>query len=548
MSSRPGRAWERWAFAGAWIVMLAPVLAQALARPSLAALGLAPEAPALTLAAWLVALVVVLAERLEQPTRAARASSGVALVLAVALVGGSLPAMLVHALALACVLVGARVLLPRMIAALPERLEGLARARPGVTIGVASSLVIGVVQTGALAAFMADASWTAGAFVLAPELAHHSCVSAYVQGAEYARAGVENLYDATLWTDLEGGPIAEAAARRYAPFGLDAFAYPPVFLLFVRPLLWLPDFASQRALWFGLNAGCVAYGVWSIGAWVGQHEPLAGTRAVLLGTLLWISPLVTVTLQSGNVHVAMLALAGVAMVSFERGQPVRGGALLAAVILTKISPGLLGVVLLVRRQWRAAAWSAGFGLVWSIAALAVVGLAPFEAFVGYELPRLGSGQALAFFATRTADIIFNVAPFGVPFKLDALGLEVGDPWALGRRIAAVFSLLVIGLTIWAARRDESRAIQAAAWMAVLTLGALRSPFAPTYVNASALWLLCLSSTRLRGSKGAALFVIGYFATIGVPPMPDGPALITSMIEATLVLALVIAAIVQRPSA
>jgi hypothetical protein len=538
-------AWERRTYAGFWVLMLAPVVAHALARPLVVELAADSRAPQLTLAALLVALVGAVGSSLLAPRTAWGAVLATGL-LATVVVGRSVDGLLTVGVPLLAVASATMLALPRMLARLPARIDGLAREHRKTTVALALLAALALLQTSLLATFVGDPNWSTGAFPLTPDLAYHACSSAYMRGAELASAGVDNLYAAELWPSLAETPASAAAASAYAPFELDAYAYPPTFLVIVRPLLGLADFSAQRALWFGLNALALAYGLWMVAAWVGEQDAVAGTRAALLALVFWVSGPVIVTLQTGNVHFAVLAAAAVAMVCFERKRPVLGGALLAWAILAKISPGLLGIVLLVRRQFREALWTAGFGVAWVAATWLAFGSEPFVAFVEYELPRLSSGEALAFFTAGTRDIAMNLAPFGLPFKLGVLGFASDDPWATGRIIAQVFNVMVLGLTIVAGFREGPNWRRASAWMGVLTLGGMSSPFAPTYVGVGVLWALCLWAANLRGTRGIVAFCVGYLAVSGAPPLPDQTAIIVSLIQQSIVLGAAVYVIVTRP--
>lgn len=434
---------------------------------------------------------------------------------------------------------------PAMIAMLPARLDGLARENRLASVALGLLAGFALSETAMLATFIGDPTFTQGASAFAPTLRYHACSGAYMRAGELAVAGVDNLYAAERWPSLGGTGEFAAAAERYAPFGLDAYAYPPTFLVLIRPFVALRDFSAQRALWFGLNALMLAYGLWTVAAWVGERDPVAGTRVILLSLLLWASPLVLITLQAGNLHVAMVAATAVAMIHFERERRALGGALLSFAILSKISPGLLGIVLLVRRRVREALWTAGGGALLALVALWMFGAAPFSAFLRYELPRLRSGEALAFFAANVSDVTLNLAPFGIPFKLAALGVEIQDPWALGRTIATIFDVVILGFSILAGRRGGPRWARASVWMAVLTLGAIRSPFAPGYVGVSVMWALCLSARELHGLRGVALFVLGYVASMGVPPLPPKAALVFSLVQQGICIGIVLFLIARR---
>jgi hypothetical protein len=62
------------------------------------------------------------------------------------------------------------------------------------------------------------------------------------------------------------------------------------------------------------------------------------------------------------------------------------------------------------------------------------------------------------------------------------------------------------LTVVAARKNGPPQKRAATWLAILTLGTLRSPFAP-YVTFPVLWLLSVNSTEVRGVRATILLVV-----------------------------------------
>ena len=148
------------------------------------------------------------------------------------------------------------------------------------------------------------------------------------------------------------------------------------------------------------------------------------------------------------------------------------------------------IVLLFQRRFREVLWTAGFGLAFVLFGAAVFGTAPFEAFLVYQMPMLSSGKALSFLA-REDSVAFNLAPFGIPFKLDQLGIQIGDPWVVAKHVNQVFTAAVVFLTVVAARRADSLHVLAMSCVAVLTLGTLGSPYAPLYVSFPVFWLRSL---------------------------------------------------------
>jgi uncharacterized membrane protein YccC len=87
--------------------------------------------------------------------------------------------------------------------------------------------------------------------------------------------------------------------------------------------------------------------------------PVAGTRALLFSPLVLASDLTIGTLQAGNLQAMVFSIAMIAMVLLAQRRYAAGGALLAFVTVSKLFPALLLVYLLVRREWRALAWTIG---------------------------------------------------------------------------------------------------------------------------------------------------------------------------------------------
>lgn len=526
---------------------MGPVVAHGVWRPLCVALGTSGSAGWVSIAAvWVAAAASLACGRWPARRGLAWAIASASAIVAAAAVGGSWLGMLAASVSLLAVAIAVSALLPLMLSCIPVEIDGLARRRRVTTVLVIAMMAGSIIQSARLSTFMGDSRRSDAAVSgLAPHLTYHACATAYVQAAKLGMARVDNLYDADWWPELGHTATGEAEAEAYAPFGLDTFAYPPPFLLAPRVLLLLgDDFSVQRALWFAIDGVWLALGLWIVATWVAQTDPRAGLRALLLAPLLWAALPALITLQAGNVHITVVVTAVVGMIALERGRVVLGAALVAFAILAKISPGLLGLVLLMQRRWRDALWTAGAGLVWTLLALLVFGLAPFTAFVRYELPRLSSGEALAFFTKSVGDVASNTAPFGVPFKLQALGLELTDVWATARLLGMVFTVLVIALTVVAARRDGDRRIQVGLWLAVLTLGGLRSPFAPAYVGFAAMWMLSMWAAEAHRTRDVLLLGLGFVLLHGTPPMPDTPMLIVSLVEQAVTLGLVVWFIVR----
>lgn len=305
---------------------------------------------------------------------------------------------------------------------------------------------------------------------------------------------------------LRGPPTAPRGRRQsIPPIRPRLLPVSPPFLLALLPLSALEgDFAAQRALWFGLNGLLLAAALWIVARWIGGPN---AHRVLLLAPIFFGSIPVLATLQVGNFQIAVVMLAVLAMVAIQRDRPATGGALLAFAILAKISPGVLGIVLLAQRRWRAVAWTAGFGALYFALSLLLIGTDPTISFLTYTLPRISSGETFAFLDDRPFSILTNMAPFGLPFKLQLMGLDVGDPWVLGRRLGHAYTVVLVVLACLAVRRPGDRRSQALTWMSLLVLASLQSPFAPGYTAIGLLWainLLSVEVQRFRGGVGLAL--------------------------------------------
>jgi len=423
---------ERSAFAALWAFLLAPVIAQGVWRPLLHIFGPSGKASAVTVSALAVSGTIVVARALrpKQIPLAALALGGV--VALAASIGWSLG--LPGLLTLLFVAAAIALLLPRLSAQLPTTLDGLARRHRLLFALYVVLALATVTKTAQLSIFIGDPSRTDLQSLPGNTFTEvHSCLTAYVRAADLGNQGVDNLYDDHFWHGSNGLPsLPPGVENPYRPFLLDNFSYPPPFLLLTTPLAPLSgDFLAQRALWFGCNGLLLAVGLWIVARWM---DGPAAHRVLLLAPLFFGTLPILVTLQIGNFQIATVVLSILAMVALQQGRAATGGILLALSIVSKVSPGILGVVLLATRRIRHAAITAGFGV--GLLALSVLrfGTGPIKSFLTYALPRLSSGRAFPFMETE-AGILTNMSPFGIPFKLRFLGLYVGDPWHLARQIS-----------------------------------------------------------------------------------------------------------------
>jgi Glycosyltransferase family 87 len=368
---------------------------------------------------------------------------------------------------------------------LPREWDGLHRSHIGWSILLAAVGIAAVARTAGVAWFMANPTHTRAAMYWFDHFyTAHSCYSGYWRAAELARAGAQNLYDTAQYNGWMGR------------FQIDEFLYVPQFLILPRLALALfGDFYKMRAAWFALEAASLATATLVLCRWIGGA---AGRRAALLVPALWVSSPILATLQVGNYQLAAIALALIAMVSFERNRSALGGALLA-VAGFKLYPGLLCVYLAATRRWRALGWTIAFSLLYCVAAYLWMGGHPFGAFVHYTWPRIVSGDAWPFLDDPDVSAINDSVP-GLVLKLKILGVK-GMTHSLEDTVAWAWTALVVVLAAMTGYCSPrfSRVERTCCWLALLTLASFRVRFTPDIYGLIApllLWTFIAASTRL----------------------------------------------------
>ena len=475
------------------------------------------------------------------------------------LVPGSLSAALALVPVGAAVSVGGGWLARR----LPAELGRARKRRRAVAVLWALLAVLAVVQMGRLATYMTDPSSDWFLTTRTPLWAKHECMPAYFQGAELAQHG-EDPYDPSHYPGLNREAEPTTAMEGMTPE--DPYLYPPQFLLLPRlGMAFTHDYATLRVLWFGVQVSLfVGVATW-LALWIGGRPGRLG---------LWLLPALLVafptlhSFQFGQFHLATVALAVAAFLCFESGRRAVGGGLLATAVLAKMFPAMLLIPLLARRKFRELAWTAGLGLAFTALALAVLGPAPFVAFLGDHLPRLGDGSAFAFHEVwpEAASLLINdnQGPYGLVLKLGLLGVP-GMHEVTAARVGRVFSLVVLALALlWGlrrfrerlgARRGRGRLAGAAGWLALLGLASLASPGAwGDYVPVTAVWLLTLLAVPMVQSRRAAFLLAPVWlfqgTLLGTMPLgewaPPVPMAILSGLGAVMLLGLFGWVVLGRP--
>jgi len=394
---------------------------------------------------------------------------------------------------------------------LPREWDGIRRKHRVWSILFLVVALAAVARTAGVAWFMADATHPqAAVYTFDPFYTAHSCYSGYWQAAELARAGTADVYDTNLYRGWIGR------------FEVDEFLYVPQFLILPRFGLALGgDFYRVRAAWFALEAATLAAAALALCLWIGGA---AGRRVALVLPALWVSTPILATLQIGNYQLAAIALAMLAMVSFDRNRPALGGALLAMAGF-KFFPGLLCVYLVAAKRWRALAWTIAFSLLFCGATYLWMGGQPFKAFVRSDMPRLISGRAWAALLEDPDVAAINDSVPGLVLKLKILGVK-GMSHLLEVTVAWSWTVMLVILTGLAGRRSPqlSRVERACCWLSLLTLASFRAPFVPDiYGLIAPLWLLTLVavSAKVTWRNGIGL-VVAWIALNAVVPFENTP--------------------------
>lgn len=400
---------------------------------------------------------------------------------------------------------------------LPAELDQLPGRRPALAVLWVLLFCFGTWQVARLGLYHADPTRMWASIVPIPEIAGHACMSAYTRAAELAGLGAPNVYAENHWPATNPDADATSTIPGLAAWLHDPYQYPPTPLLFFRGLAAaFPDFGSQRAAFFLLQIAILLAVHWTVVRWIGRG---ADTSMWLLPAVLGAAP-IGFDLQFGQVHLLVIALALGGRVLMERGKSAAGAALLAAAIVTKLFPAILLVELLARKRYREVAQVAAFGAAFVTAGIAVLGFGVHHDFLFYQLPRLLDGRAFAFFEGYEFFVSRNFSPSGIPLKLNYLGFGPYGPEA-AHWFGRIFAIGLLVLTWRFARKGENEPLDLAiGWLAVLSLGSLLSPLAPSaYVLAAPLWMLTLIAAKVQNSRQAALLVLAWLGITGPPPLP-----------------------------
>lgn len=423
----------------------------------------------------------------------------------------------------------------RRVAALDE-----AAAGRGLLVLSGVATVAAILQLVRLTVF--TVAPTRDHFALVPSSSfsrQHYCGTAYFVAGGVAREA-PNVYDNAIYDRPDSVVTAQRKPRTIDGFNVDVYEYPPPFLLLPRLVIKVaPDFLRFRMVWFGVNAASLLLALLITAAALPRAQ---ATRAVLLMPLVWSGMTTISGLQMGNFQVMTLAISMAAMALFSRRHDAAGGALLGFAVASKLFPGMLVLYLAARRAWRPVIATGLGGLLFAVLALWDMGLSPFAAFV-HHLPRLLGGEAFAAFRNPMA-VAANLSIPGLVFKLRLFGAP--DMGFAGAKVVGwIYTVIAVGVTLLLARRGRGGPI---AWMTVLIVATLRSPFLPNaYALIAPLWLLTLlgaeNAVRSRTLVWTVLAWVTFEAIWPVDwPLDPRIAAAISFVPMATMLALVVVAV------
>jgi alpha-1,2-mannosyltransferase len=230
------------------------------------------------------------------------------------------------------------------------------------------------------------------------------------------------------------------------------------------------------------------------------------------------------------------------MVLLAQHRYAAGGALLAFVTVSKLFPGLLLLYLLVRREWRALAWTSGVMAALVAISLLDTGWTPYKAFLDH-LPRLLGGEAFTAFRNPGA-VAKNYSVPGMAFKLQLFGIT-GASFGAMKIVGWLYTLVVLALTVIIARRTLNREEEPLAWLTILILASLRSPFLPAYAVIPVLWLLTLLAATVTPTVRilCGTLLAWVVLNIALPQQGPDPRLISVILllpQAVIVILIVLA--------
>lgn len=305
------------------------------------------------------------------------------------------------------------------------------------------------------------------------------------------------------------------------------YVYPPFTGWVLRPLTALP-FANSVVAFQLLNHLLVLGGL-LLAARLALTRDWIVAACVALALGAFSHPLLRQN-NAGQLNAALLGGFALLFLAERRRWPApAAGGIAAFLMLFKLSPGIFLLWYLLRREWRKAAWMAGFALLFTLMTILLYGYRTHLDFIPV-VQDMGYGKSTwaerghTFWRDRA-----NVSPNATfhRFFVDREGSGI-SPWAdLGPRAAnamtwAVSLLLLGGFAAATALRRNHRALDASFALAVLTSLLLPSILWDHYLVQFLLPVILLAGVAVGlGARLVPLALIGVSVVLAAVPLPLG---------------------------
>jgi hypothetical protein len=261
------------------------------------------------------------------------------------------------------------------------------------------------------------------------------------------------------------------------------YIYPPLLALLLAPVTRVVDYPTARWGWLVFSTLCVV--VAFLLAWRTSGLRLHGRGALAPIALVGLLPSVAIALELGQLSPQLLLVIAAGYAAIGARRSGLAGGIIAVGTYLKTFPGLLGVYLLLRRQWRAFLVAAGTGLALVLVSLLVLGWEPHWAYLTGVVPA----------QSRWFGGPFNVSLTGFLTRLwidTQFTVPVADLPVLGKAaiaLATVGLLAATGYAVW--RAPTNRWGEHAAYGLTVVAMMLAAPINGQYNLILALVPLCV---------------------------------------------------------
>ncbi len=145
------------------------------------------------------------------------------------------------------------------------------------------------------------------------------------------------------------------------PYGFGHwFPLPPLVLMSLAPLSAI-GLTAAAIVWVMLKLAGILAAIWAMLRSMASRDFAVPVGVMVMAFIFGLRPLIS-DIQHGNVNIFMMVWVALAWAAFVHGRDMTAGLFLALAIVTKVTPGMLLVYFLYKRQWRVCL-SAGAGLI-----------------------------------------------------------------------------------------------------------------------------------------------------------------------------------------